>query len=45
MAKPRHYLKILPNLEHYAKAVSSSADDWQQGLFDDLTEKDTKINY
>jgi hypothetical protein len=45
MGKPRHYLKILPNLEHYAKAILSSPEDWQQNLFDDLTEKGTKITY
>ena len=40
-----HYLKLLPTLEPYVRAVVGDVSDWQQALFDDLTENGTQITY
>jgi hypothetical protein len=40
-----HYIKLLPMLEPYVRSVVGNVSDWQQVLFDDLTEKGTRITY
>jgi Protein kinase domain/AAA domain len=40
-----HYMKLLPMLEQYVRAVIGAVPDWQQVLFDDLTENGTRISY
>ncbi len=40
-----HYLKLLPMLEPYVRAVIGDVPDWQKTLFDDLTDNGTRITY
>src|SRR5579862_7810171 len=41
----QHYVKLLPKLEIYAQKVVGDAPNWRQLLFDDLTEKGTRVTY
>lgn len=41
----QHYIKLLPMLESYARKVVGDAPNWRELLFDDLTEKGTRVTY
>ena len=43
MALPRHYIKLLPNLKEYALSAAPGIQNWQDGVFNDITEKGTKL--
>lgn len=43
MGVPRHYIKLIGNLQEYATQVDPSVPNWQEAVFSDVTEGGTKL--
>ena len=42
MGVPRHYIKLIGNLQEYATQVDPSVPNWQEAVFNDVTEGGTR---